>query len=163
MQPPDVASRLFRDEVHVNVTTQIAQARAARAEARATAQAERKTAIESFRTGTSNAALLGTALLGTGMTPVQVAAATTYQVLAQSGTLRWVFGLKKSPSEATLLRQRVADLTRQREIQQITDAAYVAALQALNIPARVINALQAAANAHISPKSAAILVPVATT
>jgi len=52
---------------------------------------------------------------------------------------------------------------RQRELQTLKDAEFVMALQALNIPARLINSLQAGANAHISPESAAILTPVATT
>jgi hypothetical protein len=88
-----------------------------------------------------------------------VAAETSYQVLAASGVLRWIFGLQKSPAEATLLRSQVADLTRQREIELLTDAQYVTQLTSLGLPQNYINALRAGANAHISPKTKAILTP----
>lgn len=163
MQPPDVAARLFRDETHLNVTTAIQAARQARALQRAEASAERKAAIESYRTGSSNAATLAASLLATGLSPAQVAALTTYQTLAAAGVLRWIYGLRLPPSQATLLRQRVSDLTRQREIGMLTDAQYVSALTALNIPSNYVNALRAGANARISPKTAAVLTPVSTT
>ena len=163
MQPPDVAARLFRDETHVNVTTSIQAAREARALQRAQAAAERKTAIEAYRAGSLNEATLAAALLATGLTPTQVAAMTSYQVLQSAGVLRWIYGQRLPPSQAILLRQRVSDLTRQREIGMLSDSQYVSALTALGIPANYINALRAGANAHVSPKTAAILTPVSTT
>lgn len=162
MQPPDIAARMFRDETHLNVTTSIQAARQARALQRAEASAERKTAIEAYRAGASNEAALAAALLGTGLSATQVAAVVAYQTLAASGVERWIYGLRLPPSQATLLRQRVSDLTRQREISMLTDAQYVSALTALGIPSNYINALRAGANAHVSPKTAAILTPVAT-
>jgi hypothetical protein len=162
MQRPDVAARMFRDETHLNVTTAIQAARQARAQLRAEAAAERKAAIEAYRTGTSNEATLAASLLATGLSPVQVAAMTSYQLLQSAGVLRWIYGQRLPPAQATLLRQRVADLTRQREISLLTDAQYVSALTALGIPQNYINALRAGANAHISPKTAAVLTPVAT-
>lgn len=163
MQPADIAARLFRDETHLSVTTSIQAARQARALQRAEASAERKTAIEQYRTGNSNEALLLASLLSTGLSPVQAAAMVAYQTLASSGVLRWIFGLHLPPSQATLLRQRVSDLTRQREIGMLSDSQYVSSLTALNIPPNYINALRAGANAHVSPKTAAVLTPVITT
>src|SRR5712691_7724680 len=159
LQPPDVAARMFRDESHLLVTQTLGAARLARAEQRAQALAERKAAIEAFRTGSTDPAELAASLTLTGLTPAQVAADVAYQVLARSGVLRWIYGLQKSPQEATLLREQVADLTRQREIEMLTDAQYVAALTSLSIPPRYIQTLRAGANAHISPKTKAILTP----
>lgn len=159
MQPPDVAARLFRDQTHLTVTQTLGAERAARAATRKTQAEARKAAIEGFRTGLIDSAALTVALNLAGLTPAQTAAEVGYQVLAQAGALRWIYGRHLSPQEATLLRQQVQDLTRQREIQMLTDAQYVSQLQALQIPPRVIQALRAGANAHISPKTNAILTP----
>jgi hypothetical protein len=159
MQPPDVAARMFRDESHIAVTQTLGAERLAKAEARKTAAENRKTAIEGFRTGLLNLTDLTTALSLAGLTPAQTAAEVGYQVLAQAGALRWIYGRHLSPQDATLLRQQVQDLTRQREIELLTDAQYVAQLTALSIPPRVIQALRAGADAHISPKTKAILTP----
>jgi hypothetical protein len=129
----------------------------------ATKQDQRKAARQAFKAGTSNAATLGAALLATDLTPAQVAAQVTLAELQSAGVLRWIHGLQLPPAAATLLKDRVSALTDQRKRQQITDLLYVSQLQALNIPDRYINALRAAADAMISPKTAAVVVPVLTT
>src|SRR5260370_41143417 len=159
MQPPDVAARMFRDESHLLVTQTLGAERAVRAQARATAAQERRTALEGYRTGTLDPAGLSAALTLTGLSAAQVAAEVGYQILARSGVLRWIYGRQLPPQEAPLLRQQVADLTRQREIQMLTDAQYVAQMTSLSIPPRYIQSLRAGANAHISPKTQAILTP----
>ncbi len=159
LQPPDVAARMFRDESHMLVTQTLGAARAARAEAAKTAAAERKTAIEGFRSGIIDLATLSSTLSLAGLTPAQTAAEVGYQVLAQTGVLRWQYGRQLLPQDATLLGRQVADLTYQRQIQMLTDAQYVAQLTSLSIPPRYIQALRAGANAHISPKTKAILTP----
>ena len=67
-----------------------------------------------------------------------------------------------SPDQATLLRARVTALTDQRKRLQITEAQYVSQLQALGIGDRYVNALDAAAEAMISPKTSAFAIPVKT-
>jgi len=57
----------------------------------------------------------------------------------------------------------VTALTDQRKKLLLTDAQYVSALQALGIPPKEINALQAAANASITPKTSIVYTPVGTT
>src|SRR5216683_473067 len=159
IQPPDVAARMFRDESHLLVTQTLGAERQARAQARTTAAAERRTALEGYRAGLLDPAALSLALSGTGLSAAQVAAEVGYQILARSGVLRWIYGRQLPPQEATLLREQVADLTRQREIEMLSDAQYVAALTSLSIAPRYIQALRAGANAHISPKTKAILTP----
>ena len=159
MQPPDVAARMFRDESHLLVTQTLGAARAARAEARTTAAQEQRTAIENFRAGTLDPAGLLAALTLAGSTPVQAAAQVEYQILARTGVLRWIYGRQLPPAEATLLQRQVSDLTTQRQLQFLSDAQYVAQLTSLSIPPRYIQALRAGANAHISPKTNAILTP----
>jgi len=159
LQPPDVAARMFRDESHLLVTQTLGAERAARAQARATAAQERRTALEGYRAGILDPAGLSEALTLTGSSAAQVAAEVSYQILARSGVLRWIFGRQLPPQEATLLREQVADLTRQREIELLTDAQYVAQLTSLSITPRYIQALRAGANAHISPNTKAILTP----
>jgi hypothetical protein len=129
---------------------------------RQTAAAERKAALKSYADGASDIAVLTAALLATGLTPAQAAAQASLAALQSAGSLRWIYGLQLSPAEATLLRQRVSALNDQAKRMQITIPAYTAALQALNIPPRYVNALTAAAASMISPKTAAIIVPVAT-
>lgn len=159
MQPPDVAARLFRDESHLLVTQTLGAERAARAQALQTAARERRTAVEGYKAGTLDEAGLSASLTLTGLSPAQVAAEVAYQILARSGVLRWIYGRQLPPAEATLLRQQVSDLTRQRELEFLTDAQYVSQLTALSIPPRYIQALRAGADAHISPKTKAILTP----
>src|SRR5207245_2032437 len=110
---------------------------------RATASEERKAAMRNFTAGNIDAAALGIALVATGLTPTQAIAWSDLAVLQKAGGLHWIYGLQLTPAEATLLRERVAALTDQRKRLQISDAQYVSGLQALNIPPRYINALQA--------------------
>ena len=60
------------------------------------------------------------------------------------------------------VRQRVAALTDQRKRLQITDAQFVDVLKALKIPPSNINAIRAAADALITPKGSAVVIPVET-
>ena len=112
--------------------------------------------------GNIDAVALAAALIATGLTPTQAAAVADLQVLRKGGGLRWVYGLQLSPTDATLLRARVGALTDQRKRLQIDDPTYVAQLQALGIGPRYVNALQAAADALISPKTAAFPIAVKT-
>jgi hypothetical protein len=60
------------------------------------------------------------------------------------------------------LRARVGALTDQRKREQIDDPTYVAQLKALGLSDTWVNALEAAADALITPKSAAFAIPVQT-
>jgi hypothetical protein len=61
-----------------------------------------------------------------------------------------------------LLRQRVADLTKQRTGLLLTDAQYTAELEKLKITDPWLNALRAKADASITPKKSAFVWPVET-
>lgn len=149
-------------EAKANVNLQRMTIREAAALERATAAEERKAAMEGFKAGRIDAAGLAAALFLTGLTPTQATAWVTLAELQRSGALRWIYGVLKSPAEAALLRERVAALADQRKRLQIDDPTFVAALQAMGLPARVINALRAATDALITPKSAAVTIPVQT-
>jgi hypothetical protein len=150
-------------EAAANVATFKKNLAAAAALERATVAEERKAAMEGFKAGTIPLAGLSAALVLTGLTPAQAAAWTSLAALQQAGSLRWIYGLLKSPTEAALLRARVTALADQRKRLQIDDPAFVGALQAMGIPDRYINALRAATDALITPKTAAVTIPVQTT
>jgi len=149
-------------EAAANVATFKKNLAAAAALERATVAEERKAAMEGFKSGALNAAALASALVLTGLTPTQSAAWVSLAALQQSGALRWIYGLLKSPAEAGLLRARVSALADQRKRLQIDDPTFVGGLQAMGIPDRYINALRAATDALITPKTAAVTVPVQT-
>ena len=67
-----------------------------------------------------------------------------------------------APADAEVLKKRVAALTDQRKRLQIDDPTYSAALKALGLDARYINALRAAADSMITPKLSAFAIPVST-
>jgi hypothetical protein len=150
-------------EAAANVATAKKNLAEAAALERATVAEERKAAMAGFKSGALNAAALAAALSLTGLTPTQSAAWVSLAGLQQSGALQWVYGLLKSPAEAGLLRARVAALADQRKRLQIQDPAFTGALQAMGIPDRYINALRAATDALITPKTAAVTIPVQTT
>jgi len=149
-------------EAAANVATFKKNLAAAAALERATVAEERKAAMEGFKSGALNASSLAAALALTGLTPTQSAAWVSLAALQQSGALRWIYGLLRSPAEAGLLRARVSALADQRKRLQIDDPAFVGALQAMGIPDRYINALRAATDALITPKTAAVTIPVQT-
>jgi hypothetical protein len=150
-------------EAAANVATFKKNLAEAAALERATAAEERKAAMAGFKSGALNASSLGAALVLTGLTPTQSAAWVSLAALQQSGALRWIYGLLKSPAEAGLLRARVTALADQRKRLQINDPTFVGALQAMGIADRYINALRAATDALITPKTAAVTIPVQTT
>jgi hypothetical protein len=158
-----VTGIMAKAEAHANARLLRQAAASERALQKATHAAERRAALEQFRTGTLNEAGLSAALVATGLTPIQVEAWVVQAAGQRVGTLQRVFGLQLSPPEAKLLRQRVADLTKQRELQMLSDSQYVQGLQALKIPPTWVNALRAGANAALKPKTAAILTPVTIT
>ena len=162
LQPWKVNTVAAKAEARANATLHKTTIREAAALAKATAAKERTAALESFKTGTIDSAALAVALTATGLTPAQVAAWVTQAVLQRGGSLRWIYGLQISAPQATLLRSRVSALTDQRKRLQITDPQYVQALQDLGLGPRYVNALQAAADAMISPKASAIVIPVKT-
>lgn len=135
---------------------------AARSLERSTEAKARQAAVQNFLAGNGDLATLTTSLLLTGLTAAQAASWADLAQLRQTGSLRWIYGVQKSPSEAALLRERVSALNDQRKRVQITGDQYVNSIQALGIPPRVANALLAAANAMITPKASAIVTPVST-
>jgi hypothetical protein len=135
---------------------------AAAALERETNVAIRRAALQNYKTGAIDAAGYAAALIATGLTPLQSAAWTDLATLQISGSLRWEYGLELPAQQATLLRERVTALTDQAKRQQITIPIYVAQLQALGIPPKWVNALEAAAASTITPKSKAITIPVGT-
>jgi hypothetical protein len=137
-------------------------AAAERALVRATAAKERQAAMEGYATGTLDAVGLAAALLLTGLTAQQAAAWVTLATLKRKGSLRWVYGQQLNPAAAALLKQRVADLTKQRTGLLLTDAQYTAELEKLKITDPWLNALRAKADAAITPKKSAFVWPVET-
>jgi hypothetical protein len=150
-------------EAAANATAHRKELAAAAALERATVNEERKASLQGFKSGVIDAAGLAAALVLTGLTPTQAAAWVALAELQQSGSLRWIYGLLKSPAESGLIRERVSALADQRKRLQIDDPTFVGALQAMAIPARVINALRAATDALITPKASAVVIPVSTT
>jgi hypothetical protein len=162
LQPWMISIAAGKAEARLNATLHKKDLAAAAALQRATAAEERKAAMANFKSGNTNQAGLALALVATGLTATQAAAWVDLATLQKAGGLRWQYGLQLSAAEATLLRERVAALTDQRKRQQITDAQYVSALGSLNIPPDYINALQAAADALITPRKSAFAIPVQT-
>jgi len=162
IQPDMVNTIAARAEARANVTLHRKELAAAAAVARKTAGEEQQAAIKNFMGGNIDAAALAAALIATGLTATQSAAMVDLAVLRLAGSQRWVYGIQLGPAQATLLRDRVAALTDQRKRIQIDDPTYVAQLQALGIGPKYVNALQAAADALISPKTAVFPIPVKT-
>lgn len=163
LQPDMVTAIAAKAEARANVTTYRKNLAQAARDARALQKAIDQTALKNFAAGNIDAVALTAALIAGGLPATQVASLVDLAVLRKAGSLRWVYGLQLLPAAAALLRQRVSDLTDQRKRLQIDDAAYVQQLQALGIPAKYVNALQAGADALISPKTAAFAIPVGTT
>lgn len=157
-----VTGMMAKAEAHANARLVRQAAAAERALVKATAAEERRAALTQYQAGTLNEAGLAAGLVATGLTPIQAAAWVAQALGQRAGKLRLVYGLRLSPAESTLLRQRVADLMKQRELQMLTDNQFVLQLQALKIPPTFVNALRAGANAALKPKTAAVLTPVAT-
>ena len=149
-------------EAAANATLQRSTIRAAAALERATEAEARKAAMKGFATGTLDLAGLSAALLLTGLTATQSAAWSALAELQKQGTLRWLYGLQLSPSQATQLRARVTALTDQRKRLQIDATTYDSQLKALGIGDAWRNALEATADAMITPKASAFAIPVQT-
>jgi hypothetical protein len=162
LQPDAVNSLAAVAEAASNATLHRKEISAAAALARATAAEERKAAVKNFVDGITDPLLLAAALVGTGLTPTQAAAWVDVAVLQKAGGLRWIYGLQLAAPQAALLRQRATALADQRKRLQITAKQYVDGLTAMGIPASYINALHAAADAMITPKTSAVVVPVQT-
>jgi hypothetical protein len=162
LQPDMVNIVAGKAEARANATIQRKTIAAAAALERTTLNEERKAAMKNYNSGNIDAAALLAALLLTGLTATQAAAWVDLAVLQKAGGLQWLYGLQLDKPTAILLRERVSALTDQRKRLLITDAQYTAGLTAWGIPDKYINALKAAADAMITPKSSAILLPVAT-
>jgi hypothetical protein len=162
LQPDMVNIVASKAEARANATLQRQTLAAERALERATAAKARQAAIQNFDRGTIDAIGLAAALTATGLTAVQTAAWVDLAVLRKGGSLRWLYGLQLLPPEAIVLRERVTALTDQRKRNLIPDSQFVDALKTLKIPPREINALRAAADAMLSPKTSATVVPVQT-
>jgi hypothetical protein len=162
LQPDYVNAVAGKAEAAANATLQRGTIAAAKALARTTASEERKAAMKGFATGTLDLAGLSAALLLTGLTATQSAAWSALAELQKQGSLRWLYGLQLSPAQATQLRARVTALTDQRKRLQIDAATYDAQLKALGIGDAWRNALEATADAMITPKSSAFAIPVST-
>jgi hypothetical protein len=162
LQPWAVNKIAATAEVQANVTLQKKTLAAEAALERATENKARQAAMKNFTTGNIDAAGLALALTAAGLTAAQAALWVDLAVLQKAGPLRWLYGLQLTPQQAILLRERVTALTDQRKRLQISDAAYVTALQQLGIHDRYINALRATADAMITPKTSAVVIPVQT-
>jgi len=162
LQPDMVNIVAGKAEARANALLQKKTLAAEAALERATVAKAREAAMENFKTGTIGAAALAVSLIATGLTAVQAAAWVDLAVLRKGGALRWLYGLQLSPQEAIVLRERVTALTDQRKRSLIPDTQFVDALKALGLPPREINALRAAADAMLSPKSSATVIPVQT-
>lgn len=149
-------------EARRNATVFKQETAAERALERATAAKERAAAMKGFSSGNLDPVALVASLVATGLTTTQAAAWTTLAQFSKDGNLRWIYGLQMAPAQATLLKQRVTAITDQRKKSLITDAQYVAQLQALKLPDHWINALRAAADATLTPKAAQSVIPVQT-
>ena len=162
LQPDMVDAIAGKAEAKANAALLKQNMRAAAALERTTEAEARKAAMKGFATGQLNAAGLTAALLATGLTALQTGAWVSLAELGQLGNLKHQFGKLVSPTEATLLRERVTALTDQRKREQIDDATFTSQLTQLGIGPREINALRAAADAMISPKLSAFAIPVRT-
>jgi hypothetical protein len=162
LQPWKVNTVAAKAEARANATLHRKEIAAAAAAAKALQKEIDQAATKNFLEGNIDATALSAALIASGVTPTQAAAMVDLAILRKGGGLRWVYGLQLSPTEATLLRNRVTALTDQRKRSQITEAQYVSQLQALGIGDRYVNALDAAAEAMISPKTSAFAIPVKT-
>jgi hypothetical protein len=162
LQPWKVNTVAAKAEARANATLHRKEIAAATAAAKALQKEIDQVAVKNFLEGNIDAAALAAALIASGVTPTQAASMVDLAVLRKGGALRWVYGLQLSPTAATLLRNRVTALTDQRKRLQITEAQYVSQLQALGIGDRYVNALDAAAEAMISPKTSAFAIPVKT-
>jgi len=162
LQPDMVNIIAGKAEARANATLQRKTLAAEAALEKATEAKAREAAMQAFKSGTIDAAGLTAALLLTGLTAAQVASWVSLAVLRLGGGLRLQYGLELTPQAATLLRARVTALSDQRKRLLITDPQFVDALTALQLPPREINALRAAADAMLSPKSSAVVVPVRT-
>jgi hypothetical protein len=162
LQPDAVNAIAGKAEAAANATLQRKTLADARALERSTSAEERKAAMKGFATGTLGAPALATALIATGLTSTQAAAWTALAVLSAQGNQRWLYGLQLPPAQAAQLRARVSALTDQRKRLQITDQVYASQLRSLGLSDTWINALDAAADALISPKKSAFPIPVQT-
>jgi len=163
LQPDMVNIVAGKAEARAQATLQRKLLAAEAAETRRTQAVARQAALKNFEAGNVDAASLTAALVATGLTAAQATAWVDLAVLRKAGSLRWLYGLQLAPAQAQLLRERVAALTDQRKRQLLTDQQYVDALKALGIPPKQINALRAAADAMVSPRTSAVLIPVSTT
>jgi hypothetical protein len=154
--------RLALDEAHLTAVLKRSADAAERALIRATVAEERKAAMKNFTTGHIGLPALVAALVLTGLTPTQAAAWADLAALEKGGGLRWIYGLQRPPDQAALLKSRVAALSDQRKRLQISDAQLVAALTALGIPASYVNSIRAGVDAMVTPKAAAVTIPVET-
>jgi len=162
LQPWKVNTVAAKAEARANATLQRKTLAAAAALQKATATVERQTALKNYEEGNLPLPLYTAALIETGLTPTQAAAWTDLASLKKQGNVRWVYGLELPPAAATILKQRVSALTDQRKRQLITQPQYVQSLTDLGITNTWINALDAAAEAMLTPKIAAFPVPVGT-
>jgi hypothetical protein len=163
LQPDLVNAIAAKAEARANATLQKTTMRLEAAQERQTESEARRAALANYRTGQIGLPGLIAALVATGLTAIQAAAWGDLAQAQKQGNLRWLYGNQLSPSDAALLRSRVAALTDQRKRNFLTDDQYEASLAALKIPAATRNALRAAASALVTPKTSASLFPVETT
>ena len=162
LQPWKVNTVAGKAEARANATLQRKTLAAAAQVQRATATVERQAALKNFEQGTLPLPLYVAALIETGLTPTQAAAWGDLAALKKEGNIRWLYGLQLTPDAATVLKQRVSALTDQRKRQLISQQQYVQALGQLGISDTWINALDATAEAMLTPKLSAFPVPVQT-
>jgi hypothetical protein len=162
LQPDMIDAIAAKAEARANaalIKREIADTRALQ---KATTAAERRAAVQQFRSGRLTVPQLTAALAATALTPTQIGAVTAIAEAQRAGNTTHVYGMELPPDDAQLLRSREAALTDQRKRNMITDQQYGQQLRALKIPEPWINALRAQANALLSPKTAAFVTPVNT-
>jgi hypothetical protein len=143
LQPDTVDVVAAKSEARANATLHRKELAQAAALQRATATEERRAAMTAFAAGKFNLGELAAALIATGLTATQAAAWTVQAQNQALGRQRFVFGLQMSPTDATLLQDRVAALETQRKKNLISAEQFVQALKNLKIPETYVDALAA--------------------
>ena len=149
-------------EARSNATLQRKQLADALRLQHATATVERAAALKNYEQGTITLPLYIAALVATGLNATQATAWADLAALKKDGNVRWLYDMQLTPAEAEVKKQRETSLTDQRKRQLITQAQYIQGLTQLGISNRWINALDAAAEAMLTPKLDAFAVPVQT-
>lgn len=162
LQADTVDAIAGKAEARANATLRRKELAAAARLEKATTAIERRTAIQNYLEGNINLEALTATLIATGLTPIQAAAWADLQELRKGGSLRWLYGMQLPAAQANVLRARISALTDQRKRLLITQKDYTDALTQLGLNETWVNALDAKAEAMLTPKTSAFPVTVQT-